>query len=339
MIKYIKFMESDSRKICFLPLSRGGDAGSLPLKLYKNDDSRQLSLGRVLYAKRYSLTVDRKLCKGCDICKRVCPREAITLKPVPKGDKGKAKSPLMDIDINRCDYHAICATMCPFGAITVAVNDEGRLPVVEKEAYPQLVRQIEVNSDGCDPGCKVCEEKCPLKVIAVRFEPVSAEEAAKKGIRLAPGAEPTRTVVDIDKAHCACCKVCEAACPAHVIKVEKFINGSIRIDQDKCPDNCHDCLDVCPVNALYQQNGKVYSNDEYCIYCRACVNVCPKPEALEVTRTSIRHTAVKSGAWNKSLEKLTTVAGVRRELTAKRMSKAREAISNLQRQQLEEKRT
>ena len=55
--------------------------------------------------------------------------------------------------------------------------------------------------------------------------------------------------------------------------------------------------------------------------------------------TSIRHTAVKSGAWNKSLEKLTTVAGVRRKLTAKRMSKAREAISNLQRQQQEEKRT
>ena len=302
----------------------------MPLKLYKNDNEQKLSIGQVLYAKRYNLTLDRELCKGCDVCKVVCPREAIFLKPLAKDAEGKARAPLVDIDIGKCDYHAICATMCPFGAITVSINDQSHLPAVEKEAYPELVRQIEVNSDGCEPGCKICEEKCPLKVISVHFERITAEEAAKRGIKVAPGAEPTRTIVDIDKAHCACCKVCEAACPVQVIKVEKFFNGSIRIDQDKCPEGCHDCLDVCPVDALYLENGKVYPNEEFCIYCRACVNVCPKPEALEVIRTSVRHTPVKSGAWNKSLEKLTSVAGVRRELTAKRMMKAREAVSNLQ---------
>jgi len=298
--------------------------------LYKNDDGQKLSIGQVLYAKRFNLTLDRKLCKGCDVCKVVCPREAISLKPLQKDADGKARAPLADIDVGKCDYHAICATMCPFGAITVSIDNQSHLPAVEKEAYPELVRQIEVNSDGCEPGCKVCEEKCPLKVISVHFEPITAEEAAKRGIKVAPGAEPTRTVVDVDKAHCACCKVCEAACPVQVIKVEKFFNGSIRIDQDACPEGCHDCLDVCPVNALYLEGGKVYPNDEFCIYCRACVNVCPRPEALDVTRTSVRHTAVKSGAWNKSLEKLTSIAGVRRELTAKRMTKAREAVSNLQ---------
>jgi len=302
----------------------------LPLKLYKNDDGQKLSIGQVLYAKRFNLTLDRKLCKGCDVCKVVCPREAISLKPLQKGADGKARAPLADIDVGKCDYHAICATMCPFGAITVSIDNQSHLPAVEKEAYPELVRQIEVNSDGCEPGCKICEEKCHLKVISVHFEPITAEEAAKRGIKVAPGAEPTRTIVEINKTHCACCKVCEAACPVHVIKVEKFFNGSIRIDQDVCPEGCHDCLDVCPVNALYLEGGKVYPNDEFCIYCRACVNVCPRPEALEVTRTSVRHTAVKSGAWNKSLEKLTSIAGVRRELTAKRMTKAREAVSNLQ---------
>jgi MinD superfamily P-loop ATPase len=65
----------------------------LPIKRYKEEDEDALSIGQALYAKRYSLTLDRKLCTGCVICKLVCPREAITLKPVPKGPDGKAKQP------------------------------------------------------------------------------------------------------------------------------------------------------------------------------------------------------------------------------------------------------
>lgn len=301
----------------------------MPLKRYTNDDGQKLSIGQVLYSKRYNLILDRNFCKGCDVCSIVCPREAISLKPLSKTTDGKARTPIVHVDVEKCDYHAICATMCPFGAISISINDQTRLPVVEKEAFPELIRQIEVDSDNCIPGCKICEEKCPLKVISVRFQPITAEEAVKRGIKAVSGDEPKRTIVDVDKQHCATCKVCEAACPAQVIKVEKFFNGNIQIDQEKCPEGCHDCLEVCPVNALYLENGKVYPNNEFCIYCRACVNVCPKPEALEVVRTSVRHSEVKSGAWNKSLEKLASVAGVRRELSAKRMIKAKNAVSNL----------
>ncbi|MCJ7632262.1 4Fe-4S dicluster domain-containing protein [Candidatus Bathyarchaeota archaeon] len=303
----------------------------MPLKRYKNDDGKILSVGQVLYAKRYNLTLDRGLCRGCDVCRVVCPREAISLKPLNKAVDGKARAPLVDIDAEKCDYHAICATMCPFGAIKVSLNEQSHFPVVEKDAYPELVRRIEVVSDGCDPGCRVCEEKCPLKVISVCFKPITSKEAARKGIRVATGAEPMQTVVNIDKPHCATCKVCEASCPAQVIKVEKFFNGNISIDQSMCPEGCHNCLDVCPVEALYLEDGKVYPNNEFCIYCRACVNVCPKPEALDVVRTSIRHSDVKSGAWNKSLEKLASVEGMRREFTAKRMTKAKDAIVKLER--------
>jgi len=302
---------------------------NLPVRLYKKEEDWKLKIGQVLYSKRFDLTVDRGLCKGCDVCKTVCPREAISLRPVPKGVDGKARPPMVDIAVEKCDFHDICGATCPYGAITVTVDGENRSPAVEKECYPTLLRQITVNSDGCDPECKVCEEKCPLKVIHVRFEPITAGEAKARGIRLAEGKPPMRTIVDVDRGRCACCKVCEAVCPARVISVEKFFNGSIRIDQEKCPEGCHDCLDVCPVNALYLENGKVYPNDEFCIYCKACLNVCPRPEALDIQRTSVRHTPVKSGAWNKSLEKLTSVDGVRRELTAKRLSNAKEAVRNL----------
>jgi 4Fe-4S ferredoxin len=301
----------------------------LPVKRFKHEDEDELRIGLALYAKRFGLTLDRNLCKGCAICTLVCPREAIALKPVPKGVDGKAQPPLVDIDENKCDYHAICAVTCPFGALKVTVNDEEKMPTVEKEAYPLLVRDIQIDSERCAPDCTICEEKCPLGIIAVRFEALTPEEVEERRAKGLPEASK-RTIVDVEKALCASCRVCEAECPAHVIHVTKFFDGSIRINQDLCPDGCQDCFDVCPVNALFVgQDGKVYANDLFCIYCGACVNVCPQPEALELIRTSVRHTPIKSGAWNKALEALTSPAGLKREVKAKRAAKARDAIKKL----------
>ncbi|MFH0749120.1 MAG: 4Fe-4S dicluster domain-containing protein [Candidatus Bathyarchaeota archaeon] len=302
----------------------------MPLKHYKNEDKEKLAIGQVLYAKRFGLSVDRKLCKGCTICQLVCPRDAISLKSVPKSPDGKARPPLVDIDENKCDFHAICAVTCPFGAINVTVNNEPKTPTVEKEAYPLLLRDITIDEERCTPDCKICEEKCPLGIISVKFDQLTAEEIDERKKKKLP-ITSKKTIVTIRKELCAACKVCEIECPAKVVKVTKFFNGSIKINQELCPEDCHDCLDVCPVNALFLGNdGKIYVNDMFCIYCGACVNVCPKPEALELSRTSIRHTPVKSGAWNKALEKLTSTSGLGSELRAKRTGKAREAIKNLE---------
>jgi 4Fe-4S ferredoxin len=301
----------------------------LPIKCYKEEDEDALSIGQRLYAKRFGLTLDRQLCKGCVVCMLVCPREAIVLKPVPKGPDGKAQPPLVDIDENKCDYHAICAVTCPFGAIKVTVDGVESMPTVEKEAYPLLIRDIQIDSERCDPDCKVCEEVCPLGIVSVKFEPLSPEEMEERQEKGLP-ATSQKTIVDVEKELCAACRVCEAECPAKVIRVTKFFEGAIRIKQDLCPEGCQDCLDVCPVNALYLgEDGKVYVNDMFCIYCGACVNVCPRPEALELSRTAVRHTPIKSGAWNKALERLTSTSGLRREIKAKRTAKARDAIKKL----------
>ena len=268
------------------------------------------------------------MCKGCIICTIVCPREAITLKPVPKGSDGKAQAPLVDIDENKCDYHAICAITCPFGAIKIRVNDEEKMPTVEKEAFPQILRDIQVDSERCEPECKICEEKCPLQVVSVKFEPLNPEEIDERKKKGLPSTQ-NKTVVDINKEACAAFRVCEVECPAKVIRVTKLFDGSIKINQELCPEACHDCLDVCPVTALYlSDDNKVYVNEMFCIYCGACLNVCPKPEALELKRTSVRHSPIKSGAWNKALEKLTSSSGLNREIRAKRATKARDAIKN-----------
>jgi len=272
------------------------------MKRYKKEQDGILEVGQVLYTKRFVLTLDRSLCKGCELCKLVCPRDAITLNPAEDG--GVA---MVDIDENKCDFHGICAVVCPFTAIRITTNGQEDIPAVSGDAFPTLIREIEVSADKCKPGCNKCEEACPLGIVTV-----------------------SDNTVDIKKELCAGCRVCWAECPAGAIDVTKFIEGVINLNADACPDGCRRCLDVCPVDALeLDERGKVAVRDMYCIYCGACLPVCPSEGALTVERTAIRHTPIKSGAWNKGLEKLTSTAGLMSELAADRGDKTRAAIKNL----------
>lgn len=49
---------------------------------------------------------------------------------------------------------------------------------------------------------------------------------------------------------------------------------SAKVDINKCV-GCGICVDVCPVQAIRIENGKVIISDS-CIECGACVNVCPR---------------------------------------------------------------
>jgi 4Fe-4S ferredoxin len=107
------------------------------------------------------------------------------------------------------------------------------------------------------------------------------------------------------------------------------MEGKISINQEKCPEGCTDCLDVCPITgALYlsDEDKKVRVNELFCDYCGACKVVCPVDEALTLRRTKIHHTPVRSGAWNKALEKLTSPVDAVKELKAVGSQKAREMV-------------
>jgi len=281
------------------------------MKRYKKEENGKLEVGQILYTKRFALTLDRSLCKGCELCSLVCPRGAISLVPVEGGD-GKAVAPLVDVDENLCDFHGICAVVCPFSAIRITVNGDGELPAVKSKVFPTLSRDIEVRAEKCPPGCKKCEETCPLGIVSVRESDAG-------------------TVVDIQKELCAGCQICWMECPADAIEVGKFIEGAIHIDRKLCPDGCKSCLDVCPVNALaVDADSKVFAKDINCIYCGACVSVCPAEGALRVERTAVRHSPVNSGAWNRGLQKLTSAGGLARELGAGRADRARAAVKSLE---------
>ena len=271
-----------------------------------------LTLEWVLHVKHYKLALNKDDCVGCQMCSAACPKEAITLVKQPKTSDAKAQKARPDVDLEKCNFCGICDVLCPYGAVKVTLNNEHALAVLEKESFPQYVRDIQVGTSHYPTSHQDWKEACPLGLITV-------------------GASVDGTVrVEVEKDKCPCCKVCETKMPEGVMTVRKFIHGKAFINQDKCPEGCRDCLDVCPITgALYLSDvdRKVHFNENFCVYCGACKVVCPVDEALELKRIGINHTPVHSGAWNKALERLTSPVEMTKELKTKGSKRAVESVA------------
>lgn len=299
------------------------------MKLQKTENENQLLIERILHAKHYSLVVDKSLCVGCEICKTVCPREAIKITKIDKKSGERAQKPRIDIDPEKCHYCGICNSICPFGAIKVYVDDKNVLSVVEKESFPELIREIKVDTKKCDSACSEYEKACPLNLITVTFHSSDGKEIKNRSELAEKEKENLKAEINIRQESCPCCRLCELKGPANAIVVKPIFNGMLKINEEKCPEGCQDCLSVCPITgALYlsEDEEKVKVNELFCVYCGACRNVCPVEGALELQRTSIRHTPIKSGAWNKALEKLASTKEISKELRAKGTVRAKDAV-------------
>jgi len=298
----------------------------MPLKTTKTDTAKALTLEWALHIKNYKLTLDKDVCVGCQICSLACPKEAIKIEKQPKIQGKKAKKAKIDIDLAKCNFCGICDVLCPYGAIKVTINGEHTLSIIEKESFPQLIRDIQVDTSKCPVNCVECEEACPLDLIKITRVMADGKILEKIPKRKRKGIQ---VKIDIMKERCPCCRICEFKCPEGVLHVRKFMQGKIAIDPEKCPEGCTDCLDVCPITgALYfsDEDKKVHVNEMFCVYCGACKIVCPVDEALELKRTKIIHTPIRSGTWNKTLERLASPIEITKELKAKGSLKARESV-------------
>lgn len=138
-------------------------------------------------------------------------------------------------------------------------------------------------------------EEIPYKIIpgevSVYRESVFLERAiVKERIRLAMGL-PLQTVAE----HAA---VSEGA--MECVKPEKYYQppliNIIKAACHKCPENsvkvtdscqgclAHPCKEVCPKGAITFENGKSVIDQEKCIKCGKCMNVCPYGAIIKIER-------------------------------------------------------
>lgn len=301
----------------------------LPLKKLKADGRDTLTLEWILHVKNYRLTVNKTHCVGCQICTLACPKDAIHLEKQPKPDGEKAVKAKIDVDLAKCNFCGICDVLCPYGAVKVTVNGKHALSVIEKESFPQLIRDIQSDPSKLPLGFMEPEEVCPLDLVKVTWQMPDGKTAENIDSLTEEEKNNLKAKIDVDKESCPCCRICEFKLPEGVMRVQKFLNGKILIHPEECPDGCTDCLDVCPITgALYlsDKDRKVFANEMFCVYCGACKAVCPVDGALELKRTRINHTMLRSGAWNKALERLTSPMEVTKELKAKGSLRARDSV-------------
>jgi len=301
----------------------------MPLKTVKKDAADKLTLEWILHVKNYKLTLDKKRCVGCQICSLACPKEAIKLEKLLKTPGQKAKKARVDVDLAKCNFCGICDISCPYGAIKVTLNGEHAPSVVEKESFPELIRDIKVDTRQCPKECDECEEVCPLGLIKVSR--LTFDGKPVENIEALSPSQKSHVKVDlaIQKEYCPTCRVCELKCAPGAIKVRKFMEGKLAIDQAKCPEGCTDCLEVCPITGALAlgEDKKIHVNEVFCDYCGACKVVCPVDDALTLTRTKILHTPVHSGTWNKALARLTSPDASVQELKAIAAKKRRDSVA------------
>ncbi|MDR1992533.1 MAG: 4Fe-4S dicluster domain-containing protein [Nitrososphaerota archaeon] len=293
---------------------------AIPFKALKKDTLNSLTLEWFLQVKNYRLTLDRNRCVGCQICLNACPKRAITFQKQLRLPGEVAKKVKIDIDGDKCNFCGICDVTCLYGAIKVVQNGNANndLSVLVKKSYPAFIRNIVVDTRKCDKKCVECEAVCPLKLIKISKITYDGKPIQDLSVLSPLGQKRVQIRIDIQNGFCPTCRLCEFKCAGGSIKVKKIFDGHFLLDSEKCLKGCRDCVDICPIVGTLSVDvwGRVVVDEQTCTFCGACQNVCPNPEALSIRRINVQHTPIRSGAWNKALERITSPEGAVREFKA-----------------------
>ena len=170
-----------------------------------------------------NLILNSETCTGCGICVESCPEDAIVLGLVGASRRGAINyAAPVDVDEVKCSYCGVCVVMCPFNALTLKVDGQEKLPILEKEGFPQYDMKAEIDDEKC-VKCTICEEVCPRDAIDRN---VPAYEGTYKGpvtgAKDRQAALKTKTTFKVDMEKCSLCGICGALCPALIVKHKEF---------------------------------------------------------------------------------------------------------------------
>jgi 4Fe-4S ferredoxin len=246
-----------------------------------------------------NLILNSEVCTGCGICVEACPEEAIALGLVGATRRGAVGyAAPVDIDERECVYCGVCVIMCPFNALTLKVDGEERLPIVEKEGFPQYDMVADIDDEKC-VRCTICDEVCPRDAIE---RDVPAFEGAAEAGKERQGALSSKIQFQVDMEKCTACGICGAVCPAITVKHKTFSaeSGKVEVvsdpktglpwDETRC-DACKVCVELCPEECITVERevtsktmpGQVDIDQKMCCTCTWCSRNCPT-EAITVEK-------------------------------------------------------
>src|SRR5512136_705642 len=92
------------------------------------------ALERRMITRRYWFEWQKDKCIGCATCVKVCPKEALELRPGVVEHGVIATRPGIEINADKCVYCGECVALCPTYALTMSVNGQPENPVLVWDA-------------------------------------------------------------------------------------------------------------------------------------------------------------------------------------------------------------
>jgi 4Fe-4S ferredoxin len=248
----------------------------------KTVDAHRLEVVQSTWVDTLTLAFDRDACIGCDLCRRVCPKEAVSLVVGADGA-------VPDVDAEACSLCGLCATFCPVGAVRVVAGntwrdtEEDRRPLLDVGGMPHFSKGMELDASLCPEGCDLCVGACPRNALA-----------------------PGKTGVSVDRSRCLSCAHCESACPVPgAIRVTRLFEGGVTVDVRGCQPGCDLCARACPTGCYTTlPEAGVAVDSRFCICCGACLVACPHG-AIDLTRLKLRSAGDGySAVWSRAVDRL-----------------------------------
>ncbi len=262
--------------------------------------STQINEEKVTYKRNSTvenrtLIYDRERCVGCMLCEIPCPVDAIKMGAAGSVARGLVDAPSLVVDMDKCTFCGICSETCPFNCYEFYIDDQ---PIKGREDYPAYIRNFTIGEIEKYDGKKLsealerCAATCPRGALAVK-----------------------KDRLDFIERECIYCQGCVDCEDGPEIKVERYIEGEIRVDNDLC-QGCGACRDICPTKAPSYPRADIGGKPEktvidtrICNFCGACEQVCPV-KAIKVTRNNIKYTKAITSPWarmwTEAFEKLKT---------------------------------